>query len=226
MNPRPKKIHLLRWLPDWLMLTSCRPQTPALYLSFDDGPHPEHTPRLLDLLAEHDARASFFLVGTEAEKFPTIVRRMATEGHLVGNHSYSHPSFPKITLAEQLAEIDRTDRILEALDGQARHAFRPPSGALPLPMVMHFAKARRRIVYWSYDSMDYQRRPTSEFVANVRSAPPESGDIVLMHDDDANVVDSLKSLLPEWRAAGFAFHALPAEIVRAPSSAIGTLPHA
>jgi peptidoglycan/xylan/chitin deacetylase (PgdA/CDA1 family) len=226
VNPRPKKLHLLRWLPDRLMLTTCRSHDRALYLSFDDGPHPQHTPRLLDLLAEHDARASFFLVGTEVEKYPAIVRRMAAEGHLVGNHSYSHPPFPKITLAEQLHEIDRTDRLLAEIDGCAQHAFRPPSGALPLPLLLHFARQRRRIVYWSYDSLDYQRRPTPEFVAILRRAPPQSGDIVLMHDDDANVVDSLKELLPEWRTAGFAFHALPPEKMRAPASIFGTLPHA
>lgn len=225
MNPRPRKLHLLRWLPDWLMLTSCRGSGRTLYLSFDDGPHPVHTPRLLDLLAGHDARASFFLIGTEAEKYPAIVRRMAAEGHLVGNHSYSHPSFPKISLAEQLAEIDRTDRLLAEIDGQAQHAFRPPSGALPLPMVMHFARHRRRIVYWSYDSLDYQRQPTPDFVARVRATPPQPNDIVLMHDDDANVVDSLKELLPEWRAAGFAFRALPPETSRAPSPAMGSMPH-
>jgi peptidoglycan/xylan/chitin deacetylase (PgdA/CDA1 family) len=211
VNPRSRKLRALRWLPSRLMVTTCPSDERTLYLSFDDGPHPEHTPRLLDLLAKHDARASFFLVGEEVEKHPHVVQRMVEEGHLIGNHSYSHPSFPKITLAEQLAEIDRTDRILADFDGRPRHAFRPPSGALPLPLLIHFARTGRRIVYWSYDSYDYQHAPPPEFIARIRKAPPDAGDVVLMHDDDAKVIESLEDLMPEWRAAGFAFDSVPAE---------------
>ena len=204
------------------MLTTCRAEDRVLYLTFDDGPHPAHTPRLLDLLAGHDARASFFLIGAEAEKHPAIVRRMSEEGHLVGNHSYSHPAFAKITLAEQIAEIDRSDRALAAIDGAAQHAFRPPNGAMPLRMLLHFARVRRRIVFWSYDSLDYRRQPTADHVARLRRDPPVAGDVVLMHDDDERVIESLSELLPEWRAAGFSLRALPAEA----SNARGNSAHA
>jgi peptidoglycan/xylan/chitin deacetylase (PgdA/CDA1 family) len=226
VNPRPKKLQVLRWLPDWLMLTTGDANDRVLYLTFDDGPHPVHTPELLDLLVEHDARASFFVVGAEAEKYPAIVRRMSAEGHLVGNHSYSHPSFPKITLAEQIAEIDRGDRVLAGIDGAAQHAFRPPNGAMPLKMLLHFAKVRRRVVFWSYDSLDYQRQPVPDFLARLRARPPAAGDIVLMHDDDNAVIDSLRELLPEWRAAGFSFRALPAEASQRASRANGSSVHA
>jgi len=193
------------------MLTTYAQGGRALYLSFDDGPHAEITPRILDLLAAHDARARFFLLGENVEKHPELVRRMVAEGHLIGNHSYSHPPFKKISLDEQLSEIDRTDRILAEFDGRPRHRFRPPSGALPLPLLIRFARERRSIAYWSYDSLDYQRRPATEFVQRMRQSPPDAGEIVLMHDDDANVVHALTDLMPEWRTAGFEFRALPAE---------------
>src|SRR5690349_5300060 len=96
MNPRPKKLRLLRWLPKGLMLTTAPAADRALYLTFDDGPDPAFTPRLLDLLAANDARASFFLLGEEVERHPRIVERMVADGHLVGNHSWNHPNFTRI----------------------------------------------------------------------------------------------------------------------------------
>ncbi|HKE49007.1 MAG TPA: polysaccharide deacetylase family protein [Rhodanobacteraceae bacterium] len=211
VNPRPRKLHLLRHLPRWLVLTECSAKERALYLSFDDGPHPEHTPRLLDLLKKHGARATFFLIGRKAEKYPEVVRRIVAEGHLLGNHSYSHPAFAKIAPGEQADEIDRTDRILAQFDGLARHPFRPPSGALPMSLVMQCVRKRRRIAYWSYDSMDYRRDKKDMLLERLRGFPPTPGDIVLMHDDDDEIVHALEELIPEWRAAGFALPALPAE---------------
>jgi peptidoglycan/xylan/chitin deacetylase (PgdA/CDA1 family) len=87
MNPRPKKLRLLRWLPMRLVLTTAPAADRALYLTFDDGPDPQYTPQLLDLLAANEARASFFLLGEEVERHPGIVERMVADGHLLGNHS-------------------------------------------------------------------------------------------------------------------------------------------
>lgn len=211
MNPRPRKVRLLRCLPRWLVLTDGPREGRSLYLSFDDGPHPEHTPKLLDLLARHGARASFFLLGRKAEAHPGLVRRIVEAGHLIGNHSYSHPPFARIPLAQQLDEIDRTDRILAEFDGRERHRFRPPSGALPMSLMLHCARARRCIAYWSYDTLDYRREHKDRIVERLRGIPPSTGDILLMHDDDDRIVHALEEMLPEWRAAGFDLAALPAE---------------
>lgn len=183
----------------------------AIYLTFDDGPHPETTPRLLDLLRRHDARATFFMVGRAAEAHPDVARRVADEGHLIGNHSYDHPRFTRIPLAEQLGQIERADRVLSAFDGNARHPFRPPSGALPLSLLFHFLRARRRIAYWSYDTLDYRREPKERIVERLRAIPPVAGDVLLMHDDDDRIVRVLEEILPEWRAAGFQMRTLTDE---------------
>lgn len=209
MNPRTRKLRLLRWLPSRLLLTSLPGNGRRIYLSFDDGPDPDITPRILDLLAAHDGRATFFLLGARVEKHPEIVRRMVESGHAIGNHSYTHPSFAKIPLAEQLAEIERTDATLMRFDGRPSHAFRPPRGVLTLPLLRHFWRADLSIAYWSYDSFDYQRRPAAELVERLRRYPPRDGDIVLMHDDHASTLDALRTLLPEWRAAGWTLAALP-----------------
>lgn len=211
MNPRPKKLHLLRWLPRRLMLTERPHGGSGLYLTFDDGPHPDVTPALLDLFAEQGVHATFFLLGKHAERHPQIVQRIVAEGHAIGNHSYSHPRLAQIDLASQRAEIERTDLILAAFDGAQQHWFRPPSGALPLDMLLDFARRRRAIAYWSYDSMDYQRKGAAVLCERLRAYPPRPGDIVLMHDDDLSTLAALRELLPEWRAAGHSMEALPPE---------------
>ncbi len=210
MNPRPRRLKLLRFLPNgWLATSGPSKAGRCLYLTFDDGPHPRFTPPLLELLAEHGAKASFFLVGREVERHDALARRIAAEGHTLGNHSYSHPRFESLSLDEQMDEIARTERLLQGIDGRARHAFRPPRGVLTLPMLARMVGRRHRIDYWSYDSLDYSRRPVPELLETMRRHPPRDGDIILMHDDSDHSLALLRELLPVWKAQGFELRALP-----------------
>ncbi len=210
MNPRPRRLRVLRFLPNgWLMTSGPTDAARNLYLTFDDGPHPDHTPALLDLLAEHGAKASFFLVGREVERHDALARRIASEGHTLGNHSYSHPRFEALTLDEQLEEIERTQRLLTGIDGRSRHAFRPPRGVLTGAMLASLVRRRHRIDYWSYDSLDYSRRPVPELLETIRRHPPRGGDIILMHDDSEHSLTLLRALIPAWIAQGFSLRALP-----------------
>lgn len=209
MRTRSRRMRVLRWLPSAWLMTRGSSTGKNLYLSFDDGPHPEHTPRLLDLLAEHDAKATFFLIGQQIERHPDIARRIAAEGHALGNHSYSHPQFEQLSLDEQIDQIRKTDTLLSSIDGHAEHMFRPPRGVLPLPMVLRCMKERRQICVWSYDTHDYSRRSMDELLPLIRRNPVRSNDILLMHDDGGVATDLLGVLLPEWRGQGFAFQALP-----------------
>lgn len=212
MTFRLKKKHLLALLPEALVQThGPRQADGALMLSFDDGPHPQHTPHLLDLLATHGARASFFVVGERAERQPALLRRIVAEGHLLGNHSWSHNRFARLPLAAQVAELDRTDALLAGFDQRKLHRIRPPQGHLSLPLLLHFARQRRSVAYWSYDSLDYQPQPVPELVERLRATPPRAGDIVLMHDDDARAGAALASLLPQWVEAGMRFTTMAPE---------------
>jgi peptidoglycan/xylan/chitin deacetylase (PgdA/CDA1 family) len=206
-----RKQHVLDLLPDWLVRTHGPADGGARYLSFDDGPNPDYTARVLDLLARHGARASFFLVGQNVERHPELVARMVAEGHRIGNHSYSHSVFSGISHAEQVREIERTDKLLAAFDGLPRHPFRPPRGVFSLALLLRLASAGRRLTYWSYDSLDYRKQPANELVDALRARSPRPGDIVLMHDDNERAPRILETLLPEWRAGGFSFEPLPAE---------------
>lgn len=210
MNLKLKKKHLFGLLPDSMVLTRGPQRGSALYLTLDDGPHPEHTPRVLDLLAAHQAKATFFLVGKLAEQHSGLVERIVAEGHAIGNHSWSHPvGFERMPLYQQLQEIDCTDDFLQQFDGRKQHRFRPPRGSISLQLMMHFIRHRRCITYWSYDSQDYRGGVSGEVVGRLRDKPPRGGEVVLMHDDDACVGDVLELLLPEWSATGRDLLALP-----------------
>jgi peptidoglycan/xylan/chitin deacetylase (PgdA/CDA1 family) len=213
MNTRPNKSKVMQFLPTGWMLTRLRGGSSgrSLYLTFDDGPNPEYTPPLLDFLEKHDAKASFFLIGEQIERHPDLARRIVDEGHVLGNHSYSHPQFEQLSLVEQFEEIQRTDRLLSSLDGRSRHMFRPPRGVLPLSMVIRCFRERRRICIWSYDTCDYSRKPMDQVLPLIGRNPVRGGDILLMHDDAGLSLDLLRVLLPEWKRQGFEFRALPHE---------------
>lgn len=208
MNLKPKKQQLLGLLPDALVQTHGPRHGNVRFLSFDDGPHPEYTPRLLDLLAESGAHASFFVVGRKAELHPAVVERIVAEGHLLGNHSFRHHQFAQMSLREQVVELDRTDEVLAAFDQRPFHRIRPPQGCLTMSLLLHLARRRRSVAYWSYDSLDYQHKSGAELAARMHKRPPIAGDIVLMHDDSDCAREALSALLPQWRAGGHEFRAL------------------
>lgn len=210
MTLRPKKMQLLQYLPRGVVSTCAPKEEKALYLTFDDGPHPDHTPALLELLGQHGAKATFFLIGREAERYPQLVERIVEEGHVLGNHSYSHPMFDALTHTEQWVEVERTDEVLSSFDGRSHHGFRPPRGVFSLLLTLRFALNRRKLAYWSYDTLDYQNREPDELANRLRAQPPRAGDVMLMHDDSDCSLRMLEMLLPEWKQHGFTFRALPA----------------
>lgn len=110
--------------------TLIAPQRPGeLALTFDDGPNPAWTPRLLDILAEHDVRATFFMVGRHAQAEPTLTRRVSDAGHLIGNHSWSHPNLARSSRLQIREELTRSSDTLAQITGKPIRFFRPPYGA-------------------------------------------------------------------------------------------------
>lgn len=151
-------------------------------LTFDDGPHPEHTPRLLDALAEAGIAATFFVVGREAESHPELVARAVREGHAIGHHSWTH-SEPTETSAQQLLEeTGRTIELLASITGRRHDRFRPPKGALTAAKFAALWRADQRIVLWSADPRDYQMTEAAHLRQWARQHQPRGGEIVLLHD--------------------------------------------
>jgi peptidoglycan/xylan/chitin deacetylase (PgdA/CDA1 family) len=178
-------------------------------LTFDDGPHPEHTPRLLDCLNTFDMRATFFVVGREAERYPEIVARAAREGHAIGHHSWSH-SEPAETSADALvAEVRRTVGLLTDIVGRRCDRFRPPKGALTIAKCAALWRAQQRIVLWSADPRDYQMQQAGELAGWAATQRPRTGEIVLLHDVHPHASHALRSIAA-WRDQGMGFVTLDA----------------
>ncbi len=191
-----------------LILTHGPKTGSAIYLTFDDGPHPVHTPAVLDVLDRYGAKGTFFLIGNEAAAHPDVVRRLMTGGHAIGNHSMAHPKMRTLGPRSQWREIDRADAVLAGFDGQARHAFRPPNGRVTLSAVVACIRQRQTLALWSIDSLDY-RLPAPQVVERLQSHPVVDGDVILFHDDTEPAARALEKLLPRWIEAGFQFPPLP-----------------
>jgi peptidoglycan/xylan/chitin deacetylase (PgdA/CDA1 family) len=203
----------VRWtlaaaLPRALLVTHGPRWSRTVCLTFDDGPHPEITPRLLDVLAREGIKATFFVVGRQAERCSDLVRRLEAEGHTVGHHSYSHPD-PTITPGSAMRnEVRRSSRALHAILGHPVHLYRPPRGklgALDFPAVWSL---RQTIVLWNVDPKDYSRPSSDEIVDWFTAHPLRGGDLILLHDSCAQTVAALPAIAAGARRSGLAFGTL------------------
>jgi peptidoglycan/xylan/chitin deacetylase (PgdA/CDA1 family) len=169
----------------WLGRTCWRGRSDrnAVALTFDDGPSPD-TERILDVLGAHEASATFFMVGREVESFPGIAQRVLAEGHEVGNHSYSHPSYLFQRAAETHAQIRRTQYIIAETIGVRPQVARPPYG---VRTPAYFSATRAldlQTVQWDVAGFDWKRITPRQIADNVlRKARP--GSIILLHDGDS-----------------------------------------
>jgi peptidoglycan/xylan/chitin deacetylase (PgdA/CDA1 family) len=199
------------WLPH-LMTPACVWRGPRdrrrLALTFDDGPDPVWTPRVLDALARTGARATFFLVGERAERAADVVRRIVAEGHEIGNHSWSHRSLWLCGPRATSREIEHAhDRLAELAGTPPRH-FRPPWGMVNAAMFSTLRRVGERCVFWSIQA-EGQRptRPERQVAYVLRRAHP--GAIVDLHDAEgtpeapARLLQALPGLLGDLRASGY-----------------------
>lgn len=195
-----------------LVWRGSREGPPRVALTFDDGPHPEATPRILDELARQGARAAFFLIGQNAEKWPAIVRRIVEEGHLVGNHSYSHSrSGGWRFTAYWEDEIRRTSRLIEDAAGVRTAWFRPPFAVKQWHMHRAVRRCGHSMITFTRRGMD--GLPTTPGRIVDRLVPrANAGDILTLHDGVASFKDrpieptiqALRPILEGLKARGLA----------------------
>jgi peptidoglycan-N-acetylglucosamine deacetylase len=161
-----------------LAVTRVLTEDPVVALSFDDGPDPVYTPRLLDILAAYRARATFFMLGARAHRHPELVARVAAEGHAIGNHSWDHPSFPLISQEERCEQIQACARAISPYGAQL---FRPPYGNQDRASWLDVDRMGYRVVTWKIDAGDWGERDGAS-IADTVTAQLQPGAVVLLHD--------------------------------------------
>lgn len=171
-------------------------------ITFDDGPHGERTGEILKLLRRYSCRASFFLIGKKAEQDPGLVERIIEEGHLVGNHSYSHSSFfPLYRPSRIRKEVERTNHILEAAGSQPITYFRPPFGVTNPNVASGLKASGMKVAGWSIRSFDTRNQEASIVVRRILNRM-RAGEVILLHETSSHILEILEHLLPEIEAAG------------------------
>lgn len=183
---------------------------PVVYLTFDDGPHPTWTPRVLETLAQYGAPATFFVLGQNVNAYPDLAARIVREGHDAENHTFNHASLDKVDRATFIAEVEATDRVLHSAVGNAVNpiaCLRPPYGALDAATRSLAAELGKEIVLWNVDPQDW-RRPGAAQIAQHLLTHVRPGAILLMHDgggDRSQTVEALGVVLSELTGRGYAF---------------------
>lgn len=181
----------------------------CLALTFDDGPNPRHTPALLRILGEKGVRATFFVVGRQAEQYPELLRRVAAEGHQVGNHTYSHPPlFCFLSPRRLREEIERGQQAVVNACGVAPRYFRSPVGLRHPLLEVYLRRAGLEYISWRVRAFD-TRVQEPEAIARQITGNAAPGDIVLLHDRPGEAADRMLQALPaiidELKNRGFEF---------------------
>ncbi|MDO4276518.1 MAG: polysaccharide deacetylase family protein [Eubacteriales bacterium] len=170
----------------------------TIALTFDDGPS-SFTDRLLDCLEENNAKATFFMVGQEIANFPETVKRMASLGHELGNHTYSHKDLTALSPEDISAEIGGTDNALVDLLGQGASVLRPPYGSINDDVI---AAVGTPMIIWSVDTLDWETQDVQETVDTVMENA-EDGAIILMHDIYETTVEAAEIIIPKLIEEGY-----------------------
>ncbi|WP_037861653.1 polysaccharide deacetylase family protein [Streptomyces sp. NRRL S-340] len=179
----------------------------TMLLTFDDGPNPDYTPHVLDTLAKYDIRATFMVCGEMADWNRDLLARMADEGHVVGNHTWTHPLLTQLSRSEIRDEIESTSDVIEKAYGERPLWFRAPYGAWNRNVFQLNAEMGMEPLAWTVDSLDWTTPGTSTIVRRVeRGAAP--GVVVLSHDaggDRSQTVRALRKYLPRLLDEGYRF---------------------
>ncbi|MFC8371124.1 polysaccharide deacetylase family protein [Streptomyces sp. CB02400] len=177
----------------------------TMVLSFDDGPDPRYTPHILDTLARYEVRAMFFVCGEMAAYNRDLLARMADEGHVVGNHTWSHPLLTRLRRARIRSEMERTSDIVEQAYGERPEWFRAPYGAWNRAAFQLGAELGMEPLAWTVDTLDWTEPGTRTIVERVEDGAAP-GVVVLSHDaggDRSQSVRALRAYLPELLDSGY-----------------------
>lgn len=193
------KLILQSLFPETLLLHGRENVDTAIALTFDDGPHNEYTNEVLQILRKENVKATFFVVGKEAEKYPELVKTMTRTGHEVANHSYAHSKNGGIE------DVEKAKRIIEQISKTQITLFRPPWGKVTFGKLWYAISNKIKIVLWSFDSLDDKFRSPEELKEYIRNSEIVPGDILLFHEDYRHTKEALPDIIDNLKSRGFKF---------------------
>lgn len=170
-------------------------------LTFDDGPNPSSTTRILDTLKQYNAKATFFVLGSAVVGNEAILKREVAEGHEIGNHTWSHPSLPSLSVNDIKWQMDETTKVITAATGKPVKFMRPPYGATNATVQATVGYPQ---ILWDVDTLDWKNRNTQSILANVQSQV-RPGAVILMHDIHGTTADALPAVLDYLVSQGYQF---------------------
>lgn len=175
----------------------------AIAITFDDGPHPVETPKVLAILEKYKVKATFFLIGKEAERYPTLVKQIADQGHTIGNHAYEHsPSFPLFSFQKMKSDLLKAQELIEAAAGSKVMIFRPPYGVTNPTIAKVVKSLGYQSVGWSLRTFDTTTREKREVLLRIKRRL-RPNDIILLHDRVPKTDMLLEELLKYLQEKGF-----------------------
>lgn len=169
--------------------------------TFDDGPHPENTEKILDILDEYDAKATFFVLGNSVDYYPQIVKKAYLEGHEIGNHSWNHPNLVNLPVETIRKEISDTDEVIKNATGEVPKLYRPPYGSHNQTVD---EAAGKPPILWDVDTLDWQTRDPQAILTNVKNQTKD-GSIILMHDIHKETVEGFRLSIDYLDSLGYEF---------------------
>ncbi|MEH1784700.1 polysaccharide deacetylase family protein [Nostoc sp.] len=200
----------LRFQGEVIEAAKLTPEQKVIALTFDDGPWPQSTAQVLDILKQNQIKGTFFLIGQNVKNYPSLVKREIAEGHVIGNHTWHH-WYQFLNPQAAAYEIDHTADLIYQLTGIKTNLFRPPGGIMHNGVAAYARNSKYAIILWSSDSVDYSRPAVPKLIHNVfRQAKP--GGIVLMHDGGGNrskTVQALPEIIANFRKQGYSFVTIP-----------------
>lgn len=173
-------------------------------LTFDDGPHKTNTERVLNSLKEFDVKATFFMLGNQVDYYPSLVQRVAEEGHEIGNHSNTHPDLSKVDANRVQKEFETTNQRIYDVIGRYPTVFRPPYGSYNNNIITQATNLNLPIIMWSVDSLDWKTKNATSINHEILSTTT-NGSIILMHDIHDATADALPSVLKNLKEQGYSF---------------------
>jgi len=192
-------------IPKRIALSHASKWPSSIALTFDDGPSPTATPRILKTLGIHGVKATFFLLGENVTKFPHLAREIASRGHEIGVHSYAHKDLTTLTTRDACTEIETAGRVIYEHTGIRPRLLRPPFGKWNLRILAYAVCNGMTSVYWSVDPKDWRANDGAQDIVLAVVDALEGGDIVLLHEGSQATVDTLPRLIESLRDSGLRF---------------------